>query len=34
VQGGGEVAIVEEWQVRDGRVVQARVFWLNSQGTT
>lgn len=34
VQGGGEAAIVEEWQVRDGRVARARVLWLNSQGTT
>lgn len=29
VDGSGHAAILEEWHVRDGRVVAARVFWLN-----
>jgi ketosteroid isomerase-like protein len=29
VDGSGQAAILEEWRVRDGRVVAARVFWLN-----
>lgn len=27
--GGGDASIIEEWHVRDGRVVAARVFWLD-----
>jgi ketosteroid isomerase-like protein len=29
LDGSGYAAILEEWHVRDDRVVGARVFWLN-----
>jgi len=28
VDGSGTASILEEWRLRDGRVAEARVFWL------
>jgi ketosteroid isomerase-like protein len=29
VQSEGEATIIEEWEIREGRVVHARVFWFD-----
>jgi ketosteroid isomerase-like protein len=30
VDGSGDAFILEEWRLRDGRVVEARIFWLHA----